>query len=127
MSCKTFYAPKIALFMAFYLLTLTCVMQGDRFFKGAGWLHDFSRSINFQSVEDVFDEVSHRFTNKICFPKQVSKLPNAKSIFLSAIFLTHFCFLNLKNNSLFLNSCSVKAVAYFSSSKLYLKYRKLIC
>jgi hypothetical protein len=129
MQHKTFYAPKIALFLAFYLLTLTCVMQGDRFFKGVGWLHDFSRSINFQSVEDVFDDSSHRFSNKISFPKLSNKYRNSDtSIFISAIFVGNSFSFRFKNNSLFFDSYFLKKVAFFSSSlRLHLKYCVLIC
>ncbi|TAH18789.1 MAG: hypothetical protein EAZ08_10670 [Cytophagales bacterium] len=124
---KTFYAPKLALFMAFYLLTLTCVMQGDRFFKSVRWLHDFSRSVNFQSVEDVFDESTHRFTNKISFPKRANDAPNERSIFLSNIFITPLAFLNRNEFASFLSFYHPKTVSCFLSPCLYLEHHALIC
>lgn len=129
MQHKAFYAPKLALFLAFYLLTLTCVMQGDRFFKGVGWLHDFSRSINLQSIEDVFDESAHRFSNKISFPKLSTKYRNSNtSIFISAIFIDNSFTFCAKDNSLFFDSYFLKKCVFFPSSlRLHLKYCVLIC
>lgn len=127
MPYRTFRASKLALFMTFYLLTLTCVMQGDRFFKSVRWLHDFSRSINFQSVEDVFDEGSHRFTNKISFPNRTSDVPSVKSIFLGDIFITCFSFLGRNERACFLSVASRLRFFCSPSPRLYLEHHALIC
>lgn len=125
---KAFYTSKIALFLAFYLLTLTCVMQGDKFFKKIPCLHDFSNAISSQSMEDALDDGTHRFPNKISLIKLLNKYrPTNTSFFVSTIFISNSFIFNPKVNLTFFGSFLGKIVFSLSSIRLHLKYCVLMC
>jgi hypothetical protein len=123
-----FYHKKLFLFIALYLFTITSVMQGDSFFKHVKWLADFSASVNFQSVEDVFDEGSTRFTKILLNEIGTQSNDDIPSFFSSPLFLAFFIDFKKNNQTDTLAIFSTKqSFVFVSTLSLYLRYCMLLC
>jgi hypothetical protein len=105
---------------------IVAIMQGDRFFKHIKWLADFSASLNFQCVEEVFDEGTTRFTKLVCPAANLSQpIDEDFSIFLVPVF--SFCILAAIRLVLFKNAPVYQLHTSFFFTKLHLKYCSLRC
>ncbi|SFE76622.1 hypothetical protein [Thermoflexibacter ruber] len=122
-----FYSKKFTLFVAFYLFTIVAIMQGDRFFKHIKWLADFSASLNFQCVEEVFDEGSTRFTKLVCPPAHLSQPINKNYSIFFVVPVFPFCILYKIRLALFKNIPVYQSYSSFFFTKLHLKYCSLRC
>lgn len=122
-----FYIRKFTLFVALYLFTIVAIMQGDRFFKQIKWLADFSASLNFQCVEEVFDEATTRFTKLVCPSANLSQpIDEDFSIFIATSALS-FYISTISQIVLFKNTPFYKLYSSFFFTKLHLKYLSLRC
>ncbi len=123
---KRFYSRKFTLFVALYLFVIIVVMQGDRFFKPIKWLADFSGSLNFQCIEEVFDEGTSRFTKLSCPPARLSpSIDDENSLYLLPLF--SFYVLVAISLTLFKNIPIYQSYPPFFFYKLHLKYCTLRC
>ncbi len=123
-----FYHKKLFLFIALYLFTITSVMQGDSFFKHVKWLADFSASVNFQSVEDVFDEGSTRFTKIVINQTYIDSDNSIRPFFSSPLFVTYF--IDFKEDNYidkFTIFSTKQSFVFVSTLSLYLRYCMLLC
>jgi hypothetical protein len=103
-------------------------MQGDSFFKHVKWLADFSASVNFQSVEDVFDEGSTRFTKIVINQTYIDSDNSIRPFFSSPLFVTYF--IDFKEDNYidkFTIFSTKQSFVFVSTLSLYLRYCMLLC
>jgi hypothetical protein len=123
---KRFYSKKFTLFIALYLFAIIVIMQGDRFFKPIKWLADFSGLLNFQCVEEVFDEGTGRFTKLIYSSAHLfPSIDDENSLYLVPLF--SFYVLVAISLTLLKNTPVYQSYTSFFFYKLYLKYCILRC